>query len=132
MTSTSRIESELDDLWEHAQWKMRGMAVFFEYAEVQNLRSSVSRIARGATAFYAGATTSPAWRWEGGATMKGHGETYDQMHVIHVADSYSARNREKVIIEHGMLTYPMTCLNKVADARGQVKAHNFLYVVVKF
>ena len=56
----------------------------------------------------------------------------DQMHVIHVADSYSARNREKMIIEHGMLTYPMTCLNKVADARGQVKAQNVLYVVVKF
>ena len=100
-----------------------------------------SALARG-HAFYVGATTDPLHRWvgseaacRGGRVMRGHarglgGVDCDEMFIIGLLHSYEAKREEARLIRIALAEY-RNCLNVAPDARGQVRADNFLYVVVQ-
>ena len=93
--------------------------------------------------FYVGATTDPLHRWlgseaacRGGRVMRGHarglgGLDCDEMFIIELLPWFEAREEEARLIRLALAEYT-NCLNVAPDARGQVRADNFLYVVVRY
>ena len=108
-----------------------------------DLKSEViSAAALASAGFYVGATTDPLHRWigsetacRGGRLMRGHarglgGLECDEMFVIGLLPSLEAKEEEARLIRFA-LAECCNCLNIASDARGQIRADNFLYVVVR-
>ena len=67
--------------------------------------------------------------------MRGHarglgGLDCDEMFIIGLLPWFEAREEEARLIRLALAEYT-NCLNVAPDARGQVRADNFLYVVVR-
>ena len=64
--------------------------------------------------------------------MVGHGEPggFQEMYVIALLASEQARVEEGRLSRHALAEYH-NCCTVAPDARGQVRADNFLYVVVR-
>ena len=142
-------EQERQKKWDDAETAALAYPIYF--SEIagwpgHDLTDELRRVAGSALArghaFYVGATTDPLHRWvgseaacRGGRVMRGHarglgGVDCDEMFIIGLLPSYEAKKEEARLIRLALEEY-RNCLNVAPDARGQVRADNFLYVVVQ-
>ena len=83
---------------------------------------------------YKGGTSSPTWRWNGGASdrktpMAGHHTVYQYMRVVAARKGPAGPALEKDLIKMAVENFPDQTLNRAPDARGLGKSGwNFIYI----